>query len=183
MVEHNYRCSGEPSICENIAPPPPTSNCGNGQKDGSEGCDDGNSNNGDGCSSTCSVENGYSCDSSSPSICTKAARNIKLVGNVINNSAAVYLTVQTTPAFKFNNEQEMRQFMKYSFTNNAGPSQAYCNQRFGNGAFFDCIFLYPSGVPLMSFVVELSFEREGKSGYIAIPIDTNNSVFSLRSLN
>jgi cysteine-rich repeat protein len=47
-----------------------TGNCGNGKKTGNEGCDDGNNASGDGCSSTCTVEPGYSCVGDSPSVCS-----------------------------------------------------------------------------------------------------------------
>ena len=43
--------------------------CGNGMIDAGEECDDGNSADGDGCSSTCTVESGYTCDASEPSVC------------------------------------------------------------------------------------------------------------------
>ena len=42
--------------------------CGNGRLDPGEFCDDGNSRDGDGCSSTCRVEEGYLCDGQ-PSVC------------------------------------------------------------------------------------------------------------------
>lgn len=42
--------------------------CGNGHLDSGEACDDGDLRNGDGCSSTCTVEPGFSC-SSEPSYC------------------------------------------------------------------------------------------------------------------
>jgi cysteine-rich repeat protein len=35
--------------------------CGDGKKEGSEGCDDGNVKSGDGCSETCTVEKYYGC--------------------------------------------------------------------------------------------------------------------------
>jgi cysteine-rich repeat protein len=35
--------------------------CGDGKRFGSEQCDDGNKVNGDGCSSTCTLESGYIC--------------------------------------------------------------------------------------------------------------------------
>ena len=35
--------------------------CGDGVVDGNEACDDGNASNGDGCSSTCTIETGWSC--------------------------------------------------------------------------------------------------------------------------
>jgi cysteine-rich repeat protein len=40
--------------CEAVA-------CGNGKREGAEGCDDGNNVDGDGCSSTCKIENGLAC--------------------------------------------------------------------------------------------------------------------------
>ncbi|HEU4382488.1 MAG TPA: hypothetical protein VFR85_03205, partial [Anaeromyxobacteraceae bacterium] len=43
--------------------------CGNGQVEAGEGCDDGNLTNGDGCSSACSVEAGWTCTGSAPSVC------------------------------------------------------------------------------------------------------------------
>ena len=56
-------CDGEPSCTRFerldaclLAP------CGNGALDDGETCDDGNRQNGDGCSSTCQVEDGYLCD-------------------------------------------------------------------------------------------------------------------------
>ncbi len=42
--------------------------CGNGMVQSSETCDDGNTNNNDGCSSTCTIENGWTC-SGQPSVC------------------------------------------------------------------------------------------------------------------
>ena len=36
--------------------------CGDDTRDSNEGCDDGNTSNGDGCSETCSVEDGWDCN-------------------------------------------------------------------------------------------------------------------------
>lgn len=43
--------------------------CGNALVEASEACDDGNLDAGDGCSTTCTVEQGYTCDMASPSVC------------------------------------------------------------------------------------------------------------------
>ena len=43
--------------------------CGNSVLDSGEECDDGNTNSGDGCSSTCTIESGFAC-SGEPSTCT-----------------------------------------------------------------------------------------------------------------
>ena len=44
--------------------------CGDGVIEGTEQCDDGNTVNGDGCSSTCQVESGFTCNGASPTNCT-----------------------------------------------------------------------------------------------------------------
>ncbi|TVQ97277.1 MAG: DUF4215 domain-containing protein [Deltaproteobacteria bacterium] len=45
--------------------------CGNGILEPGEQCDDGNVEDGDGCSSTCRVEPGWRCDDSEPSVCER----------------------------------------------------------------------------------------------------------------
>jgi cysteine-rich repeat protein len=44
--------------------------CGDGIKEGTEQCDDHNTNPGDGCSGGCQIETGWTCNNSSPSICS-----------------------------------------------------------------------------------------------------------------
>jgi cysteine-rich repeat protein len=44
--------------------------CGDGLRRGSEECDDGNTANNDGCSSTCTIEGGWVCDTATPNVCT-----------------------------------------------------------------------------------------------------------------
>ena len=53
-IEAGYTCTGAPSVCTLI----PVTGCGNGTIDADEfeGCDDGNTRSGDGCSSTCAIE-------------------------------------------------------------------------------------------------------------------------------
>lgn len=53
--------------------------CGDGVKEGSETCDDGNIVAGDGCSSTCVIESGYTC-SSSPSSCVTTCGDTVIAG-------------------------------------------------------------------------------------------------------
>lgn len=45
--------------------------CGDGLIRGTEVCDDDNDVDGDGCSSTCTVETGYECDGAEPTVCTE----------------------------------------------------------------------------------------------------------------
>jgi cysteine-rich repeat protein len=54
--------------------------CGNGAVEGSESCDDGNMNAGDGCSLTCTEEPGFTC-AGSPSVCTTLCGDGIVVGS------------------------------------------------------------------------------------------------------
>jgi len=55
-----------------------TQNCGNGVIDSGEACDDGDTSSGDGCSSSCSVESGYSC-SGEPSTCSENIQILEII--------------------------------------------------------------------------------------------------------
>ena len=75
LVTSGFVCSGggsaAPSVCfkwtrglyrnSEVHPTAWVPKCGDGLRAGSEPCDDGNTSSGDGCSSSCSVETGYSC--------------------------------------------------------------------------------------------------------------------------
>lgn len=69
--------------------------CGNGYKEGNEGCDDGGRNSGDGCSSTCTVESGWTCNTATPNVCTRVSvpalengliSRWKLDGNIMDSN-------------------------------------------------------------------------------------------------
>ena len=69
MISPGWACvtTGNPGAVSTCA-----QTCGNGVIDAGEACDDINGTpvSGDGCSASCLVETGWSCDSSSPSVCT-----------------------------------------------------------------------------------------------------------------
>lgn len=52
----------------------PTDECGDGKMTGAEACDDDNTNAGDGCSPTCTVEAGFAC-TGEPSVCVPSCGN------------------------------------------------------------------------------------------------------------
>lgn len=54
--------------------------CGDGIDD-SEDCDDGNTENGDGCSDACAVESGWTCEAEFPSVCTETCGDGAIVGD------------------------------------------------------------------------------------------------------
>lgn len=59
-------------------------NCGDGKTDPGETCDDANTNSGDGCSSTCQIETGFTC-AGSPSTCNQCNSDPSTCGDLNNN--------------------------------------------------------------------------------------------------
>lgn len=73
--------NGEPCGSQSFSWPPDV--CGDGYKTGSETCDDDNNSSGDGCSSLCAVESGFSCNGATPDVCASDCGN-----GVINENEA-----------------------------------------------------------------------------------------------
>ena len=70
MVSPGYKCwRDEMAYCG--ACDPTVSTCGDGAPDGCENCDDANTQDGDGCSSECTIEKGYECVDSSDCVSMK----------------------------------------------------------------------------------------------------------------
>lgn len=80
------------------------------------------------------------------------------------------MTLDSITSFDFPDQQTMSNFMKGKFTGCKSPA-LFCNQQSKTKNLFDCLLLFPSGVPNQSFTVEYSYNYEGKEGYTKIPID------------
>ena len=63
----------------------------------------------------------------------------------------------------------MKSFMKYEFKNQQTlPAAAYCLQNIAQKKIFQCLFIYPSGIPDNNFKVNFSFNHEDKSGKLTV---------------
>lgn len=85
IVESGWSCTGTtPSVCSATSSSSSSSStptCGNGTKAVDEGCDDGDTSSGDGCSASCTVESGWSCVGTTPSTCSEVCGNgVKTAG-------------------------------------------------------------------------------------------------------
>ncbi|MFO0659451.1 MAG: myxococcus cysteine-rich repeat containing protein [Polyangiaceae bacterium] len=87
VVEGSEQCDGSAN-CGTDCVIIPT--CGDGVISAGEVCDDSNANNGDGCSSTCAIEPGYSC-SGTPSVCVA----LPYVESAISNQSCADMTGAT----------------------------------------------------------------------------------------
>jgi hypothetical protein len=93
------------------------------------------------------------------------------VGSASINSNNVYITLKTSQTFTFANPTEMQAFIKTSFQAGAKPT-VYCAQRNApNLDVFDCLLIYPSGVPNAQFQVNFSFDYQGKNGQAIVKVN------------
>jgi hypothetical protein len=166
--------------------------CGDGLIVGSETCDTGSSSSA-GCIG-CQIQTGFAC-SGQPSVCRStapvtptptpttpttpptpvvvpaAAAALVQVGTTSINSNNVFISLQTNPTFTFNNPTDMQNFMQSSFPSGPKPT-VYCAQRTSpNLNIFDCLLIYPSGVPNGIFTVNFSYNYQGKSGSTSIKVN------------
>ena len=59
----------------------PAEACGNGTVEGTEVCDDGNTDADDGCAADCTTEDGWTCDGADPTVCTETCGDGTVVGD------------------------------------------------------------------------------------------------------
>jgi hypothetical protein len=168
-----------------------TAVCGDGLIVASESCDTG-SNYSAGCVG-CQIQTGYAC-SGQPSVCQSTtpvqtpstpstpttpvtptapagAPGLSQLGSTNINSNNVFITLQTNPTFTFQNPTDMQNFIQSSFPNGPKPT-VYCAQRNSpNLNLFDCLLIYPSGVPNGQFQVNFSYNYQGKSGSAVVNVN------------
>ncbi|MEI9940908.1 MAG: DUF4215 domain-containing protein [Pseudomonadota bacterium] len=96
-VEADYTCGTVGQSCI-YTPPPPAAQCGNGKLETGEGCDDGNTSGGDGCSSICAIETGWKCTTQNTPCVAKQCGDGILAGTEQCDDAIVNTTSGCTPS-------------------------------------------------------------------------------------
>ena len=155
QVQSGWTCSGQPSVCRSNTPAPqPTP------------------------TPTPSPSPAPSNNSNNNSSGVNNLRPLYQSGTANINSNNVFITLKTNPTFTFPNPTEMQNFIKSSFPSGPKPT-VYCSQRASpNLDTFDCLLIYPSGVPNNPFNVNFSFSYQGQSGSATVnvnPLAASNS--------
>ena len=95
--------------------------CGDGLKRNQEQCDDGNTVNGDGCSSTCQIETAWSCNNDPVNTCcTLESTQLSLTINKIlkvPNKNSMTLILQVSPQLSILTPENMQQFVTLTVIN------------------------------------------------------------------
>ena len=173
QVQTGYTCTGQPSVCR--PPRPAPSVCGDGVINGTETCDTGNGP-ATGCAN-CQVIPNYKCIGQ-PSVCSPSnvtpppsGKALYQHGPVNVNANNVFATLKTSTTYTFHNDNERQNFIKASFPSGPKPT-VYCSQRGSpNLDTFDCLLIYPSGVPNAIFNVDFSFSKNGVNGKATVQVD------------
>jgi hypothetical protein len=80
----------------------------------------------------------------------------------------------------------MQSFMQSSFPSGPKPT-VYCAQRNSPSLnMFDCLLIYPSGVPNSIFTINFSYNYQGSSGATTVrvnPLTASNSMRNSRNAN
>ena len=102
-IKTDYNTQGTPASTYSLGTRT-ASTCGNGTKAGTETCDDGNIVSGDGCSTSCTVESGYTCNTATPNVCSTVCGDGIVAGSegcddggtTSGNGCSATCTVETT---------------------------------------------------------------------------------------
>ena len=143
----------------------------------------------------CNVVAGYTC-SGQPSVCKpnnstptptptptqNGSLQLQLAPQINTNN--IFVSLATTPTFTFNDSAVMKSFIQLSFASNIKPT-VYCVQGPApNLNLFNCLFVYPNGVPNNIFNVTFAYNYQGYSAKLTIqinPLASQNTLSNRRS--
>lgn len=91
-------------------------------------------------------------------------------GPIKANNNQVFITLDTFNPFNFPDQEAMKSFMKAKFTGCPSPT-VFCAQQASKRNLFDCLLLFPSGVPNKSFTADFSYSYQSKSGSCSLSVD------------
>jgi len=129
------------------------------------------------------ISDGTSSSSSSTAATTSSSTSLYQFGNTNINSNNVFITLKTNPTFTFSNPTEMQNFIQSTFTVTPKPT-VYCAQRASPSLdSFDCLMIFPSGVPNKKFTVNFSYNYQGRSGATTVNVDPLTASNSKTSTN
>ena len=107
---------------------------------------------------------------------------LNLQGSPSGNSNQLYFTVNTGIAIDFPDQATMREFLKPKFQGYKSPTFYSTQRPKPDKNLFDCLLIFPSGVPTTKFSLTLSYSYKGFSSELLIDIDplTINSATNSR---
>jgi hypothetical protein len=74
----------------------------------------------------------------------------------------------------------MENFIKSKFIDSITPT-VYCSQRTSPETnLFDCLLIYPSGVPNKKYYVDFSYDFQSKNGYLRVLVDPLSQLNSIK---
>lgn len=88
----------------------------------------------------------------------------------MGNSNQIYITLNTGKPFDFPDRSAMQTFLKTSFTGIPPPS-VFFSRKASDKQLFDCLLIFPSGVPNSLFQADFSYNYQGSTGKTQVAVD------------
>jgi hypothetical protein len=82
----------------------------------------------------------------------------------------MFLTLDTFKSFDFPDQSTMQNFLKAKFTG-CPPPTLFCSQRPTLKSLFDCLLIFPSGVPNRKFKTDFSYNYLGDTAQLQLDVD------------
>jgi cysteine-rich repeat protein len=152
-------------------------------------CDDGNNQNGDGCSASCTVETGWLCSGGSEissDVCQKVDPSVSSLSISVESGYPLYTSsgiitnfIVTPPMLR--SQSELSTFLTINFENLQGrPATIFLSQSDSDPASIRCMFFYNNNLPSLSFRVTFAVaDPKLGSSHVSLLFDTiGNSITS-----
>jgi hypothetical protein len=90
---------------------------------------------------------------------------------VKGNTNQVFIALNTQIQFDFSDQSEVQKFFKVAFDNVRPPTVFFNQHPAPKKNIFDCLLIFPSGVPTTPFTASFSYAKDGKTGSLSVPVD------------
>jgi hypothetical protein len=97
--------------------------------------------------------------------------NLWLEGDIYGNSNQIFIVLNTKTAFDFTDQSTMQNFLKAQFSGIRPPTVFFNQRPAPSKQLFDCLCIFPSGVPNSQFSIDFSYDKDGKQGAAKVNVD------------
>jgi len=120
--------------------------------------------------------------STTPTAVASQSIGLQQSGSIKSNSNQMFLTLDTIKPYDFPDQTTMQNFMKAKFIG-CNPPTLFCSQKTVPAKnLFDCLLIFPSGVPNKQFSIDFSYSYNGNSGLTTVAVDPIQAQLSQSNL-
>ena len=118
----------------------------------------------------CLIEVNYSCAGSLSTCLKMQTGNLSLI-SIHSNTNSIFLTFQTPINYAFPNSAFMQTFLTFKYiTKTITPGTVYCQQDIMSLNRFNCLIIFPNGIPMVDFIMTFSYNYTNNTGSALVSI-------------